>query len=780
MNFNRIIKRISLVIILVIFLPIITAMILLPFYKDEIKASIIEYIKDGYGLDVNAGNVGVSVIADWPNATIETPILEAASIDFSFDILKLIRKQMKLKYISIYNSKINIIKDVNGESNCLIKSRQKKGAKSMLEFDIKKVKIVNVLFNYTNHQQNKHIEVRLVSNALSVKKNFINYSATLSGRVLISELLFKPKKGPFLKNARADININMTYYPDLKTMFVGSNSTIQMENQSFIINACLDAKNEKLALRFIGTNLNYERTLRLLNNNIRTRLREINVTKGLDANALLVVSLNKEEDPEMFIKIKTKNNSVFVGDSKVPFSDVNFDMKIVCFKGNDKEPELSKAKIIIDSLQGKIYNVPFTGNGEIENFVDPRLRINCKLRGDGQQINNSTPIDIQLIGILEADVYYSGAMKYVNRNDFLGDSTNLNAKLTFKNITYQPDGSFPLKLNGKATINNDTLKCKAIRINTNGGDFLVSGTALDFADYICGVSKGFRANLRASSNSFDLSPFLLAKHDITKKVSKPNLGRKVKLIKQTDFEFKIQLQIKNSIVRKVKGTNVNADLHYQNDDLEIKDLSFNLEKGRFALKGKMENFSTMKAEVSVKNADVNLLFDQFENFGQTGIKAENLQGTIDVDAKLGLKLTPQFEFEKNSAYGNINVRLKDGHLLDYEPLQNVSNFIFRKRNFKDIIFTEIQETLILEGDKIRLSNLELASNVINLYVDGVYSFKGISNFNVRIPWSNFKSRKKDFIPINMGEEGSKAKAIKLNINGYPKQMKISLGAKEEE
>lgn len=794
MNFKRVIKRICLIITIVIFVPILASIIVLPFYKQEIKITVIQHIKLEYGLDVLVGNVGISVIDDWPNATVvfenvevinstgksdQLPIIEAGSIRFSVGLLKLLKKKVQLTRVSLSDAKINVIIDENGDSNCELKSGSEKKNNSKLVLDLKRVRIKNVIFNFENRQLHKHIGLRLMDNTINIKKNFINYSANINGGVFIEELLFKTQKGPFLKNTRANLDLNLLYYPDLKTMMVGNNSNVKIDNQTYLISACLDGRQQKLALRIIGEGLNFEKSLRLLNTTIRSRLKEIAVTKELDVNALIVTSLNKKEDPELFIKIRGRDNFVFIGDSKVPFSNVNFDIRIECIAEKNMQPEMSNAKIYVTGLNGNIYSVPFSADVLIKNFKQPRLWLSCKLKGDGQQINNSVPIDIRLIGILEVDMKYNGALRYVNKKDFLGDSTNLEATMVFKNIVYMSEGSFPLKLNGKANINNDTLTLRALKINTNGGDFLVDGIALDFADYICGVSTGFRANVKASSNLFDLSPFLLAKQNTTKKVSRPSMKRKASVIKRTDFEFKVQLHVKNTIIRKVRGTDLNADLHYYNNDLLIKDLSFNLEKGNLKLKGKLEKFKNMQAEVNIKNADVNLLFDQFENFGQKAIKAENLQGTIDVDANIALKLTPRYEFEKNSAKGTISLKLLNGHLLDYEPLQNVSNFIFRKRNFKDIIFSEIEETFVLEGDKIRLSKMEIASNVINLYVDGIYSFKGVSNLNVRIPWSNFKSRKKDFIPVNIGEAGARSKAIKLNINGYPDQMKISLGAKEE-
>jgi hypothetical protein len=71
--------------------------------------------------------------------------------------------------------------------------------------------------------------------------------------------------------------------------------------------------------------------------------------------------------------------------------------------------------------------------------------------------------------------------------------------------------------------------------------------------------------------------------------------------------------------------------------------------------------------------------------------------------------------------------------------------------------------------------MEIASSVLNLYIDGIYNFKGHTDLNLRIPLSNFRARDKDYVPQALGKEGRTSKALRLNAHGYPNKIKISLG-----
>jgi hypothetical protein len=129
--------------------------------------------------------------------------------------------------------------------------------------------------------------------------------------------------------------------------------------------------------------------------------------------------------------------------------------------------------------------------------------------------------------------------------------------------------------------------------------------------------------------------------------------------------------------------------------------------------------------------------------------------------------------------GEVKLKLREGHLVNFEPVQNLSNFLFKNRDFNDVAFSELSETFQLEGFKMRINELEIASNVLDLFVvDGLYDFKGKSNINILVPWSNLKRRGKNYVPKNSGQSAENTRGLKLNFQGPSKNMKLSFGHKQ--
>ena len=150
-----------------------------------------------------------------------------------------------------------------------------------------------------------------------------------------------------------------------------------------------------------------------------------------------------------------------------------------------------------------------------------------------------------------------------------------------------------------------------------------------------------------------------------------------------------------------------------------------------------------------------------------------------VDTKFKFELDEDRQIKGETMSGEVKLKLKEGHLLNFEPIQNLSNFLFRNRDLNDIAFSELNEKFKVRAYEIEIEELEIGSNVLNLYVvNGIYSVKGNSSINILVPWSNLKRRGKNYVPKNTGESAENTKGVKLNFFGENKKMKISFGHKE--
>lgn len=781
-------KIIIITILILVSLPLIIAYIAFTFYKKEISNVIIQQLKEDYGLQVKISDINFSLTESWPNSTIylynaqlsavsdsTEPFFSANKIGLSFNLKKLLQKELLVNSISIKDAAVQLLVDTAGKNNFTLLKRKDTTSKSNLKFDIAKVKLDNVHFLFNNKRYKKNIAFNF-KDVIVLPTYYSNViKARMQGDMFFDQLLFKADKGPFLHKSSAQVDLNIAWFKELKSIFIDQSSSAIIDAQLYHLSSYIEYKNKpaKLALKITGRGLNVSKTIKLLNNKLKGILSQFNLEGPIDGDVLILAHLGKPREPEIIATITGKKNKLAIGDSKIPYDNVSFTCKVISVAMHGKDPDPENGMVIFKNVKGNIYKFPFTAEILIHNLVRSQIKIRGEINADVSKFEFRNH-KLKLFGFCNAKIKYTGPTRFINKKEFLNDSMKLNADFIFRKVTIRIGKKTPdYSLSGTAKVVNNTLKFSKLTFKTKGGDIFLAGDAPGFTEFACGITKGFDGNLKASADYLDITPLLVKEEHKKPK----NYSKEISQMKKSDFSFNIDLKARQLRFRKFDAFSADALINYNNSDITVKHLNLNACEGTLSGKARLEDFTDLTADIKLKDMNITTLFQQCENFSQKAITDKNLQGRVSATVAISNELNSSFAVEPTSIQGKIIVKLSDGHLLHYEPLQDISKFIFRNRNFDDIAFTEINETLDFKGTQMTINDFELASNVINLYVNGVYNFRGESRINMRIPWSNLKKRGENYVPKNLGEDGKDAKGLKLNYHGTPGKMKLGLGNK---
>lgn len=797
------VKRIALGLFILMILATGSVFVLITFYKKEMAALLIDSLKTNYGLNLQVEDADVSFLSNWPQASVELkhiylasdlypnknePVLKAASFSLSFNLQKLIHKQFIVRSISIKDAEILLVKDSSGLRNFEFKKQaatvQAESGKPALQFEVEKITIKNTQFSFFNRQKKQHIGIRLFDNTLRIDPAQDGLKAALKGNIMIDELLFNESKGPFLKATKAKTNLNLSVYFKSKMIVVHPGSEITIHKHPYRVNAFVNLQDTSwMMLRLESEGLRYGEVRQLLTPKIQAPLENFAVEKPFDAKLMVIAKLNIKEDPILIVDINVKDNAVQIGNSKIPYSGVSFQAKIVSLDSSRKKGNIDEATVSFKNIKGKIYDHPFTANVKLHNLVDPDIDIRARLYVDAQKIKYRVAQDFVLRGSCVANIHYAGPINKLNSKEFLGPAMRLDASMLFNNFSYrEKDKAFVYVVKGKAAVNNLDLKFDNLLLKTDAGEAVLKGKAENFVNYVLGYSNFLKADLVATSDYLNLNPYLFKK---TGQAPKPEPDKKTNAeykqsvqANESDFEFNASLFVKKLYIRKVEAANASIVLSHKNRLLTIKSINANTCGGKISAKGTIYDLSKISAEMEMHDIDINQLFTQFENFGQKKVESRHLQGRIFLKASFKTLLDDHMEVVGASMAGDVKLKLKDGHLQNFEPVQSMSNFVFRNRDFNDVTFSELNETFRIKGYEMEIQELEIGSNILNMYVTGTYNFKENSNINILLPWHNLKRRGKNYIPKNFGEGIENAKGLKLNFSGPTNSMTLSFGHKD--
>src|SRR5207248_842198 len=155
----------------------------------------------------------------------------------------------------------------------------------------------------------------------------------------------------------------------------------------------------------------------------------------------------------------------------------------------------------------------------------------------------------------------------------------------------------------------------------------------------------------------------------------------------------------------------------------------------------------------------------FDNFGQDGITAQSLQGKLSAKIDASMDINDEGKANPASIESVVDFSLKDGALINYEPVKKLQNFLFRNRDFENIRFAELKDRLEITNQEVKINRMEIQSSVMSMFVEGLYSKKGNTDLSIQVPLSNIHKRKAEINLENIGVE--KKGGSSIFIRGRP-------------
>jgi hypothetical protein len=171
--------------------------------------------------------------------------------------------------------------------------------------------------------------------------------------------------------------------------------------------------------------------------------------------------------------------------------------------------------------------------------------------------------------------------------------------------------------------------------------------------------------------------------------------------------------------------------------------------------GSLTTVSTNNIKASVilamQNMDVKTVMNSFNNFGLEGITANNLSGKFYTNVVANAMLNNELEPYSKTIEAKVFFSLKNGTLINYEPLKAIQKIAFKKRDFTNIAFAELKDTVTVKNEMITINRMEIASSALRMYVSGLYDINGkATDLSFQIPLSNLKKQDSAYIPTNNG------------------------------
>ena len=767
------------------------------YYKPMILQTLNRELKKSVNGDFQVGRLDFTIFEHFPNFSIalsdiylrgpyyhrfHKDFMTAEKIYIHVNLLHLFNGTVDLKSIVIRNGGIFIFRARDGSSNMDVFKKnddpQAKGTNTSLSLGLESVQFENISMTYVDTLKNKSFDIRFVNATMEITQSDSSRRLLLDGKLWFGGLTFNEKKGGYLSNTPVQANLDLEFLMAGQRLILHP-SELQFVKSKVQLTGQFDLPSPgHYALTIASDEIDYAEGRTLITRALNEKLSPYRFSNPLMLTINLLGTFAPEEEPQIDISFSTKDNHF--GSGKIDIQHLSLEGHFTNHVDATKALNDANSRLQVETVSGRLGGIPVEGKFVINNLTNPQLYLDTHSRLDLGELNHQTDTTRLkfLSGMATADIQYTGPLK-----EYLDSTrTSYEGKLT-GNVTLT-NGSADLRSQQKRFDQVDLqihftekqMDLERIDFNVNGNLVKIKGKATGFIPFFLEPAKKGFVNLSVFSPRIDLSTLIRKK---SKLLPASTLKRKKRIsnfleVLNDKMGFDVDLKVNEMVNGPFQASDVSGKVSLSKDQFEARPFRMKFADGTvsFALRmsdlQKSANPITLTAEV--KDANIKKFFTSFNNFSQSTITSENLSGRIASHVQFNALVDDQFNILKPTMTGEVDFKIKQGKLTDFEPLQKVSNFLLKKRDFTDVQFAEINCLFKLSGHSLDIRRMEVESSVLALFLEGRYSLADSTDLSIQIPLSNLKRRDKTYKPQNVGIDAKVGPSVFLRA--YRKEGKM--------
>ncbi len=758
---KKFLKRLAIWTSIVIAALLILAVVIASVFKKPIGNRLIKEINKQLKSELVTEDFDLSLISGFPNVSAEFAnvelgdafggtLLKAEKLAFRFGLFSLFSSSIKVKTIVVEGGEINIINaDRKGQPNYLIlKEPEEETPKETEEepgefgLEIENAILQNVWLVYTDKKAGQLFDV-------FVEDGEVSGNLGSTGIAIKSEARIKTKT----------VEVEGTRYLRNKNLYYDADVIIDLAKGAYKFNDLIfgvgtnifraSGSVEQLPaytdidLRIKNKDGNLGAVIDLLPAQYTKQLEGFRSTGQFHFDATVKGRLDSRKMPAINANFGLKNGRITADLLGTPLRDVSFEVDYT----NGKELSSRTSLFEIKNFKAYFDNELFEMGLLVNNFDDPRI----DFRLDGA-IPLATVYDLlgnPRISEGDGEVELRNIRVKGKYNDMINmnriSNVEANGAIEFDDATLVINDQKVLIDRGKVQVQNNNLAIDDLKFEAPGTEITFNGDCSNLIPVLFAGEKRrdkvelrFNATLNAPQLDIDN---LLALSEIpvnggqtseavvdSLKVKRTQTREKVtKFLKGT-----FKADIANYNYNLIEGKDFKGSLTFNNNTLSIEGNTKAM-GGNINLDGQAHftDRPYLKTKIYCESLDITELFRQTENFGQSVLVENNLNGKLASNTIIYAFWDNEGNFLMDDLNILSDVRVDNGELRDFEMLYNFASVI-KLKDLEKIKFVTLQNWLEIKDGSLYIPVMFIQSNALNLTINGSHTFENNIDYNLKV------------------------------------------------
>ena len=772
-------------------------------HKKEVLAGVVAELNENLDGTLTIGNMEPALLQAFPLVSLRLEnvvlrdslyeshkhtLLNAGELSIALNALALLQGTISIKKVTVSDASIDLFTDTRGYRNTSVFRKKKRpGNSDGGGFpELRRIRLENVSLTVDNRKMEKlhKFDVKSLDGSITYMPS--GWKADASLKAIARSMAFNTQKGSFIKDKMLEGKFDAEYEED-KGYIDFKPRTLIIGGEKFTVGAriatagvaalfTINIKNEALL---------WDNAAKLLSPNIAKKLTMFSLKEPIAVTCKLQGDFNVRGEPLIQVRANIKDNELNTPGGLVKncsftgvftnnyikskgFNDPNSAIKLYDFKGEYAGiPFLMKKTYILD-LKKPVALGGFTakfGMQQLGGIIDKSLLafnggtadVRLNFKAPVVNFKLTKPLVGGIITIKDTDV------RYVPR------------KLDFKDVS--------VALN----FNNDDLHISEILLKSGKSVVSMEGSIKNFLNLYYTDPNKVVLTWQVNSPRLhlgDFMGFLGSRQHATATITGGTGNFTAELNELFDkSNVDMKLRVDRLYYKRFYADNAKADILLTDSGIILKNVGLNHAGGSVALNGSLlqqGKTGRYNLNAAVKNVDISRFLAAFDNFGMQALRAENLKGRITSGASIQGRVTDAGAMVPGSMAGSVSFSVKKGRLVNFEPVRNVGRFAFPFRDMDNIEFYGLNGRFDINGERVTIHPMKINSSVLNMDVEGVYSFGKGTEIYIDVPLRNPKKDKNITDEKELDKRRNRGIVLHLKAeDDKDGKVKVKLGGKKD-
>ena len=733
----RIVKRIIRAALIIVVLALAGGWAITAFYGNALVAKMTAELNNQLRTEVTVGEIDLTLWQRFPNAALRfqdvfVPVPEStdtliavSDLYLEVNVLNLIRGNYIVDGITLSNGVAYPDRDRWGRPNYLILKATENEGPTDFELDLSQVTLENMHVRYSDAAQYLHFEGRDLHAEVSGQFGANDFHLRSKGRTGGLKALFQETRLPSELPMNWDIDLRV------------SGDTVEVERAAIDVDglpfkAHGGYQPDLIDLYLTGDDLSLAHLLKRLPENITEQYKKFKAQGKLHFRARLLG--DPAARPRIYADFHLNRGRINDPDTDQELRDLEIEGRYDDGAGNSKS-----ALLEFKEFSGKASGSSFSGSFSMAGFESPLIRAQLKADLNLAEISAFLPSTLskELSGIAKLDVNFENRfyrIDEVRQRDLIG--AQMNGSLEVQKVRLTTDYlKHPIEdLNGRFSFTNRDLRILDCSGRVSESDFNIKGYFRNTLAYalIPGEPVSLEAEFRSKNLQLD---DLLADSNSESDYSLELSAR---------VSYDLNVDIAHLGFEKFSANNIEGRFLQKAGVLRAEPLRFDAVdgsfKGRMVVNGREKEELQVLVDAEVSDIDIKRLFYEFNDFGQSTLVSDNLRGRTDATIQFNSNWTPQLVTDMDRLTTTADVTIRDGALIDFEPLNALGSFV-EVEELQNVAFKTLRNRIEIRRQTIYIPDMSTNSSALDFAGSGSHTFTNQIDYHVRMRLSDVLVRK---------------------------------------